>query len=91
MDGMISYGVGEVVVSCQEVTRMTYVVRRDNESNDSLIKRFRKKVSRDRILSELRRRRYYVTKGEEERIAKRKGISKARRRERKRRGRTNNW
>jgi small subunit ribosomal protein S21 len=70
---------------------MTYVVRRDNESNESLIKRFRKKVSRDRILSELRKRRYYITKGEEDRIAKRKGISKARRRERKRRRRTNNW
>lgn len=70
---------------------MTYVVRRDNESSESLIKRFRKKVSRDRILSELRKRRYYITKGEEERIAKRKGISKARRRERKRRSRTNNW
>ena len=70
---------------------MTYVVRRDNESNESLIKRFRKKVSRDRILSELRKRRYYITKGEEERIAKRKGISKARRRERKLRRRQNRW
>lgn len=70
---------------------MTYVIRRDNESNESLIKRFRKKVSRDRILSELRKRRYFITKGEEERIAKRKGISKARRRERKLRRRRNNW
>ena len=66
---------------------MTYVVRRDNESTESLIKRFRKKVSQDRILSELRKRRYFITKGEKERIAERKGISKARRRERKRRRR----
>jgi len=64
---------------------MTYVVRRDNESSESLIKRFRRKVSRDRILSELRRRRYFVTKGEGERIAKRKGIARARRKARKRR------
>ncbi len=70
---------------------MTYVVRRDNESSESLIKRFRNKVSRDRILSELRRRRYYLTKGEEERIAKRKGIARARRAERKRRHSQNRW
>ncbi|MGC9521315.1 MAG: 30S ribosomal protein S21 [Anaerolineae bacterium] len=70
---------------------MTFVVRRDNESNEALIKRFRRKVSSDRILSELRKRRYYLTKGEEERIAKRKGIARARRRERKRRQRTNRW
>ena len=67
---------------------MTYVVRRDNESTESLIKRFRKRVSQDRILSELRKRRYYLTKGEKERIAERKGIAKARRRERKRRRRS---
>ncbi|MBN1248761.1 MAG: ribosomal protein S21/MRP21 [Anaerolineae bacterium] len=70
---------------------MTYVVRRDNESNDALMKRFRKKVAHDRILSELRKRRYYLTKGEEERIAKRKGIARARRAARKRRRRQNRW
>ena len=70
---------------------MTFVVRRDNESNEALIKRFRRKVSQDRILSELRKRRYYITKGQEDRIAKRKGIARARRRERKRRRRQNRW
>ena len=63
---------------------MTYVVLRDNESSDSLIKRFGRKVSGDRILSEPRRRRYFATKGEEERIAKPKGISRSRRNARKR-------
>jgi small subunit ribosomal protein S21 len=70
---------------------MTFVVRRDNESNEALIKRFRRKVSQDRILSELRKRRYFITKGQEDRIAKRKGIARARRRERKRRRRQNRW
>lgn len=70
---------------------MTFVTRRDNESSESLIKRFRRKVTNDRILSELRKRRYYLTKGEEERIAKRKGIARARRSERKRRQRQNRW
>ena len=70
---------------------MTFVVRRDNESNESLIKRFGKKVSQDQIMSELRKRRYFLTKGEEQRIAKRKGIARTRRAERKRRRSQNRW
>jgi len=84
-DGMALSAVVWVNQEYKEAGRMTYVVRRDNESSESLIKRFRRKVSRDRILSELRKRRYFVTKGEEGRIAKRKGISRARRKARKRR------
>jgi small subunit ribosomal protein S21 len=70
---------------------MTFVTRRDNETNESLIKRFGKKVSQDQIMSELRKRRYFLTKGEEERIAKRKGIARTRRAERKRRRSQDRW
>lgn len=66
---------------------MTYVIRGENESFDSLLKRFRKKVNRDRIKTELRKRRYFVTKGERDRIAERKGIQRARRRQRRARRR----
>ncbi len=38
---------------------MTYVVSEQNESFDSLLRRFKKKVQRDRILSEIRKRRYF--------------------------------
>ncbi len=38
---------------------MTYVVAGENESFDSLLRRFKKKVQNDRILSEIRKRRYY--------------------------------
>ena len=38
---------------------MTYVVADDNESFDSLLRRFKKKVQSDRILSEMRKRRYF--------------------------------
>ena len=38
---------------------MTYVVADDNESFDSLLRRFKKKVQGDRILSEIRKRRYF--------------------------------
>ncbi|MBN1261958.1 MAG: 30S ribosomal protein S21 [Anaerolineae bacterium] len=62
---------------------MTFVVARPNEPAEKLIKRFRRKVATDRIMSEVKKRRYYVTKGEERRIAKRKGIRKARQRRRR--------
>lgn len=38
---------------------VTYVVADDNESFDSLLRRFKKKVQNDRILSEIRKRRYF--------------------------------
>ena len=64
---------------------MTFVVQREGESFESLMRRFRKKVNQDRIKTELRKRRYFVTKGERDRIAKRKGIQRAQRRKRKQR------
>jgi small subunit ribosomal protein S21 len=39
--------------------RVTKVIIDDNESFDSLLRRFNKKVQRDRILSEARRRRFF--------------------------------
>ncbi|MFL7809660.1 MAG: 30S ribosomal protein S21 [Anaerolineae bacterium] len=59
---------------------MTRVVRRNGESPESLLKRFRKKVARDRVLSDAKRKRYFVSKSEQKRIA----LRKAKRRERKR-------
>ncbi len=38
---------------------MTRVVAEEGESIDSLLRRFNKKVQNDRILSEIRRRRFY--------------------------------
>ncbi|MGI6207049.1 MAG: 30S ribosomal protein S21 [Anaerolineae bacterium] len=56
---------------------------RPGESQEQLLKRFRKQVQREKILSEVRKRRWYVTKGEKERLAKAKAIRKARRKARK--------
>jgi len=61
--------------------RLTKVELRPGESQHSLLKRFRKKVSRSRILSTVKKKRYYVSESEQRRIARRK----AERRERKRR------
>jgi small subunit ribosomal protein S21 len=38
---------------------VTFVTANDNESFDSLLRRFKKKVQGDRILSEIRKRRYF--------------------------------
>lgn len=38
---------------------MTFVVADDNESFDSLLRRFKKRVQGDRILSEIRKRRFF--------------------------------
>jgi len=52
------------------------------ESQESLLKRFRKQVTESGILSTVRKRRWYVSKSEERRRAKAKAIRRARRRER---------
>jgi ribosomal protein S21 len=59
---------------------VTTVELRPGESQASLLRRFRKKVQRSRVLSEARRKRYFVSNSEKRRYARRKAI----RRERKR-------
>jgi len=56
------------------------VVLQPGESQESLLKRFRKEVTNAQILSEVRRRRWYVSKSELRRIKKKKGIRRAKRR-----------
>ena len=58
------------------------VVKRDNESFSQMVRRFRKKVTRSKVLSENRKRRFFTSKSEERRIAKKKAIRKARQQKR---------
>ncbi len=62
---------------------MTRVVLRPNESQESLLKRFRKIVVRDRVMSEVRRRRWFMSPSEQRRLAKKKAIRRARRKQRR--------
>jgi small subunit ribosomal protein S21 len=62
---------------------MTKVYRRDGESIENLLKRFRKRVTRDRILSDVKKKRYFVSDSEKRRLA----LRKAKRRERRRKWR----
>jgi len=61
---------------------LTSVHLRDNESQQQLLSRFRKKVIRSKILSEVRKRRWFISKNEQRRIDEKKA---ARRYQQKRR------
>ena len=52
---------------------------RSGESQESLLKRFRKEIIKARVLSTYRKKRWFVSKGEQRRIAKQRAIRKARR------------
>ncbi len=50
------------------------------ESQDDLLRRFRKQVGTSGILRELRKRRWYVSKGEKRRMQRKRAIRRARQR-----------
>lgn len=58
---------------------MTTVRLRRGESQESLLKRFGKKVSKARVLSAVRKKRWFVSKSELRRKKKKQGIRKAKR------------
>jgi small subunit ribosomal protein S21 len=60
---------------------VTRVVSREGESPESLLRRFRKKVTQDGILSDVKKKRYHVSKSEERRLAHRKAIRRERKRQ----------
>ena len=62
---------------------MATVILRPNESQDALLRRFRKKVAKSGILSTVRRKRWFVSKSEMRRIERKKSIRRLKRRARK--------
>ena len=62
---------------------MATVILRPNESQDALLRRFRKKVAKSGILSTVRRKRWFVSKSELRRIQRKKAIRRLKRRQRK--------
>lgn len=69
------------------VSVLATVSLRDGESQDALLKRFRKQVMKDRILSDARRKRWYISPSEMRRIQRQRAIRRARRRMRQREAR----
>jgi small subunit ribosomal protein S21 len=51
---------------------------RDGESFDSLLRRFNKEVMDGGVMKDLRRRRWFIPKGEQRRMDERKGRRRAR-------------
>ncbi|MBP7694638.1 MAG: 30S ribosomal protein S21 [Anaerolineales bacterium] len=62
---------------------MTRVVLRPSESQDQLLKRFKKKVMRSGLLTQLRNKRWFVSKSEVRRIEKKKAIRRINKRRRR--------
>ncbi len=60
---------------------MTAVVLRQNESQEQLLKRFRKKVVKSGVLSTVRRKRWFVSKSEQRRVEEKKSIRRIKRRQ----------
>ncbi|NMC45814.1 MAG: 30S ribosomal protein S21 [Chloroflexi bacterium] len=48
-----------------------------------MFRRFRKRVMRSQLLSTVRKKRWFVSKGEQRRIDQKKGIQRAQKRQRK--------
>lgn len=65
---------------------MTTVVSRNGESTQQLLRRFKRRVLRDNVLGEVRKRRWFVPKSEQRRIAKKKAIRRSRRKKNTRSG-----
>jgi small subunit ribosomal protein S21 len=69
---------------------MRKVTLRDGESFEGLLRRFRQEVTKSRILSDVKKKRFFVSKSEERRRAQRKAVSRERKRMRKEQGRYGN-
>ena len=59
---------------------MASVNLRNGESQDSLLRRFRKKIVKSGILSTIRDKRWFVSKSETRRMEKKKAIRRIKRR-----------
>jgi small subunit ribosomal protein S21 len=66
-----------------ECGNMAHVTLKPGESQDSLLRRFRKRVTNSGVLSTVRRKRWHISKSELRRIEKKKAIRRSRRRQRK--------
>ena len=61
---------------------MAFVTQRDGEDSEALLKRFQTTMQRSGILRELRNRRFFRSKGEQERLDKQRSLRRLRRRRR---------
>ena len=67
------------------VRTLPKVELRSNESQEQLLRRFNKAVIKSKVLADVRRKRWFVSKSELERIEKKKAIRRQRKAQRQRR------
>jgi small subunit ribosomal protein S21 len=60
---------------------VTTVILRPNESQDQLLRRFRKKVVRSGVLSTVRKKRWFISKSEMRRMEEKKSARRMKRRQ----------
>jgi small subunit ribosomal protein S21 len=58
------------------------VILRPGESQEGLLRRFRKRVTQAHILSDVKKKRYFVSKSARRRAARRKAVRRERQRQR---------
>ena len=75
------------ISQCQQARelRVLEVIVRDNESLDRALRRFKRKVQRSGLYSELRKRRYYEKPSAQRKRKREAAIRRQKRRQRKRR------
>ena len=61
---------------------MAYVTARDGEDAETLLKRFQTQMQRSGILRDLRNRRFFRSKGEQDRLERQRSLRRLRRRRR---------
>ena len=61
---------------------MAYVTVRDGEDAETLLKRFQTQMQRSGILRDLRNRRFFRSKGEQDRLERQRSLRRLRRRRR---------
>ncbi len=66
------------------VKGLARVELRSNESPEQLLRRFKKEVMKSKVLSDVRRKRWFVSKSELKRIEKKKAIRRMRKAQRPR-------
>ena len=70
---------------------MATVELRTNESQEQLLRRFGKKIQNERVLSDLRKKRFFMSTSERKRIALRKAKRRERNRKQKMESRMNRY
>jgi small subunit ribosomal protein S21 len=60
---------------------LAVVTLRNGESQDQLLKRFRKKVVKSGVLSTVRRKRWFVSKSEQRRVERKKAARRFKRKQ----------